>query len=128
MWICQNNSFLSIVQPAPADLKAHPGTLLVRARRKGDIEATFPDAEVITLDGRDYQFRAFIKRGAVGNAIADQIDAINYGNFKNSVKNRILHDAYARIWSVMAALQQRAPYSTGRTRGSRRQKDLLSAE
>lgn len=125
MWICQNSSFLSIVQPSAADLKANPGTLLVRARRKGDIEATFPDAEVISLSGRDYLFRAFIDRAEVGAALADKIEAIDYGNFKNSVKNSRLHDAYARIWGVMEALQPTRAYATLRGAVSKKQKELL---
>ena len=41
MWICFSDSFLSIVEPAEKD-----GTLLVRARRDGDIERVFAGAKV----------------------------------------------------------------------------------
>lgn len=37
MWICLNDAFLSIVAH-----RDKPGVLLVRARRPGDIERTFP--------------------------------------------------------------------------------------
>lgn len=109
MWICANNAFLSIVNS-----DQDPTVLMVRARRKGDIEATFgtavPNLQVTTLPGRDYQFRAFIARETVGEVIAKALVNIDYGNFKNSVKDRYLHDAYAQVWGVMAELQEIRPY------------------
>lgn len=113
MWICTNKAFLSIVEPSPADRKLHGDVLLVRARRQGDIEAVFEKlaGKVEKRPERDYLFRAYIPRPTVANVIANSISAIQYPNFKDSVKNKLLHDAYARIWSVMAALQPTRPYS-----------------
>ncbi len=106
MWICQNQSFLSIVNS-----DRDPTVLMVRARRHGDIEAVFgQDTEVTTLPGRDYQFRAFIKREIVGQVIAKALVDIDYGNFKGGTKDRYLHDAYMDIWHVMADLQEIKPY------------------
>ena len=108
MWICQNSSFLSIVNS-----DQDPTVLMVRARRIGDIEAVFgPDTAVTTLPGRDYQFRALIRRDIVGAVIAHALVSIDYGNFKNSVCDPHLHDAYAEMWSVMADLQEVPPYGT----------------
>jgi hypothetical protein len=108
MWICLNNAFLSIVN--------HPddtGMLLVRARRKGDIEVVFGDQwPVTTLPKRDYRFRASIPRAVVGRAIAGHLEGIDYGNFKNSVRDAALHDAYATVWGVMAQLQEVPPYGS----------------
>lgn len=116
MWICQNQSFLSIVNS-----DQDPAVLMVRARRKGDIEAVFgPDTAVTTLPGRDYQFRAFIRRDIVGTVIAQALMEIDYGNFKNSVKDHHLHDAYAEIWGVMAGLQEVRPYDTKPRAGFRK--------
>lgn len=116
MWICANNAFLSIVNS-----DQDPTVLMVRARRKGDIEATFgPETEVTTIPGRDYQFRAFIKRERVGHVIAQALVDINYGNFKNSVKDHHLHDAYAEVWGVMAGLQEIRPYGTSPRPGFRK--------
>jgi len=47
MWIYMNNAFLSIVQDDDV-----PGMLLVRARRSGDIESVFPDAEACEAANR----------------------------------------------------------------------------
>lgn len=106
MWICFNDAFLSIVSdPASAD------NLLVRARRHGDIEAVFGNTvTVVTLPGRDYQFRASIPRAVVSHVVAASLRDIDYGNFKNSVKDANLHDAYASVWGVMASLQEIPPY------------------
>ena len=108
MWICLNKAFLSIVTPGsdPASKQ-----LLVRARRPGDIESVFPGAKVEKRPERDYLFRALLDRHVVAAAIAAEVSGIGYDNFKNSVKNNRLHDAFARIWSVMAALQPTRPYS-----------------
>lgn len=114
MWICKNNSFLSIVQPSPADPLANNGlVLLVRARVKGHIEATFPNADVKVVPGRDYLYRAYIARETVADAIADSLRSIDYGNFKNSVGDNALHDAYAKVWHAMGRLQPGGPYGRG---------------
>jgi len=123
MWICLNNAFLSIVEPAAHDpKKAGLDVLLVRARVKGHIESVFPKAKVVTIAGRDYQFRAYINRLDVSEAIAARIESIHYPNFKNSVRNDLLHRAFARVWHVMADLQLIPPYET---RPRRRNKELF---
>lgn len=119
MWVCLNNSFLSIVHKNCA-----PDELLVRARVKGHIEAVFSGAKVISEDGSDYQFRAVLQRTVVAAVLVDQVATLNYDNFKNSVSNTKLHDAFARIWHVMAALQPKRPYSNYSGRG-RQQGALL---
>ena len=119
MWLCLNDAFFSIVESRPgSDL------LLVRARRKGDIEKVFPKADVQRTQGRDYLFRALIHRKTVANVVAAQVGRINYGNFKSSVRDDKLHDAYSAFWSIHARLQSPPPYSgsTGFVNG---QRDLL---
>ena len=105
MWLCTNRGFLSIVAD-PAGTKL----LLVRARRKGDIESLFPDADVRRTPGRDYLYRASVGRDVVSVAVMQAFSKIDYGNFKNSVKNRDLHHAYAEVWQLMSELQAVKPY------------------
>lgn len=100
MWICLNDSFLSIVAKDCA-----PDELLVRARRKGDIDKIFPGARVVTSKTTDYRWRAVVKRKRVADALAGEVSRINYDNFKDSVSNKRLHDAYLRVWTAMADLQ-----------------------
>lgn len=102
MWVMLSDSFLSIVSKDCAD-----DELLVRARRPGDIENVFPDAVVTESVRNDYRYRAVVKREAVVAALAAEVDRIRYDNFKNSVANDDLYDAYAAVWSVMARLGAR---------------------
>jgi hypothetical protein len=113
MWIMLNNAFLSIVEPNPRDpAVAGADLLLVRARVKGHIENVFPDAVGVEVPGRDYQFRAYLPRQLVADAIARNIAGIRYPNFKDSVKDGKLHSAYACVWGVMAQEQAIPPYET----------------
>lgn len=107
MWICGSDFFLSIVEP----IRPSHNQLLVRGRREGDIQSVFPDANVTKTVGRDYLFRAYISRDVVAAAIAAQVKGINYDNFKNSVRDNRLHDAYLVIWRAMADIQVVAPYT-----------------
>ncbi len=116
MWVCLNEGFYSIV-----DAASDPSCLLVRARRESDIERLFPDAKVVTIAGRDYQFRAEVDREVVAQVIGDTVAGIDYRNFKGSVRDDELHDAYASVWRVMANLQPIPPYSTEPRRGGTKQ-------
>jgi len=118
MWVSLNRAFLSIVTPAANQPDSK--MLLVRARRKGDIESVFPGAKVERTPHRDYLFRALINREEVARAMADEVFGVSYSNFKASVRNKPLHDAFARVWGIMANLQPTAPYSGGRRRGASR--------
>ena len=103
MWIFLSNSMLSIVEKS-GDAKA--GTLTVRGRIKGDIEKVFPDATVTEGAGTDYRFRASIPREQVAQALHDQVMALDYSNFKSTVKDRQRHDAYMACWSAMYGFQE----------------------
>lgn len=95
MWVMLSDSFLSIVE--------HPKSeaLMVRARQAGDIERVFPKARVHHTPQRDYGFRAIVSREAVAAALAAQVQAIDYSNFKDSVSDFARHDAYLDVWGVM---------------------------
>lgn len=101
LWICLNDAFFSIVQ------SREPGKLSVRARRQGDLERYFPGHEVIALPTADYAFRAFVPRQVVADVLSDLAATMAYENFKDSVADEQLHDAYADIWEVMATLDAR---------------------
>lgn len=109
MWLCLSDAFFSIVKPAGTK----PGHLLVRARRPDDIERVFhvPKSRVTRTVGRDYLFRAEIPNRNVADIIAEQVLSINYGNFKDSVNDHGLHDAYFGVWRCMSAIQNPPPYA-----------------
>lgn len=107
MWLFLSDAFLSIVQD-----KTDPNVLVVRARRAGDIESVFPGALVRSINGRDYQFRAHIDRESVATAMFEQVQNLTHTNFKDSVINVPYHNACSTVWSVMARLQPKPPYSS----------------
>ena len=106
MWILLNDCFFSIVSK-----ECKRNELLVRARRRGDIEKVFPKANVTVSHHTDYQFRAAIRRSVVETAIVGELRRVNYSNFKNSVEDDELHNSYARVWTVLSGLQKSPPYS-----------------
>lgn len=101
MWIFLSESFLSIVDKGDSTGK----TLLVRARRPGDIERVFPWAKVAKDGGTDYLYRARIDRDEVALRLADRARNITYENFKSTVKDRRRHRAYLGVWDVMHQYQ-----------------------
>ncbi|CAB4130400.1 hypothetical protein UFOVP119_24 [uncultured Caudovirales phage] len=110
MWIFQSDSFLSIVAPAQSDLPPPlrpkwQDYLIVRARKRGDIERVFKGVRVVKLPNRDYAFRAYVPRDRVAGVMFDRFMNIEYGNFKGSVKDDERHDAYMSVWSVMNRYQ-----------------------
>lgn len=107
MWLLLNDCFLSIVKKDCPE-----GSLLVRARRAGDIEKVFGRRTKVTrATDADYLYRTVIARDDVVRAMQDEVLRINYDNFKNSVQDDDLHDAYLKVWTAMAATQNPRPYS-----------------
>ena len=100
MWLCGSSYFLSVV----AD-RGNPDRLLVRARVAGHIEAVFPEAEVFTDAGADYFYRAFIDREEVAQKVSEEVQGIDYDNFKASVPEQALEMAYLGVWRTMHKLQ-----------------------
>jgi hypothetical protein len=102
MWIFTNTAFLSIVSDKTTD----PDHLLVHARHACDIEATFPTAQVTVTSTADYRYRTSVPRTIVAEAIADQLSAIDYANFKDSVTDGSRHGAYLNVWREMFMWQE----------------------
>jgi hypothetical protein len=112
MWICLNDAFLSIVDEKAAATRrtntdqSMDDVLLVRARIKGDIERVFgPDVRVQRTPNRDYMYRAHVSREDVAHALMAEVFQLDYGNFKDSVREDDRHSAYAAIWGIMYRLQ-----------------------
>lgn len=106
MWICLNDAFLSIVSK-----DCGPDELLVRARVREHIWAVFPYAKISESTHTDYRYRAVVSRANVSAALAMQVYSLDYPNFKDSVREPSLRNAYSRVWDVMARLQPTPPYS-----------------
>jgi hypothetical protein len=102
MWIFTPTSFLSIV-----DKGGDGTTLLVRARRRGEIEAVFPDAVVESTPRNDYLYRSRIDRERVAQVMAESIRNLHHNNFKAAIRDPDLHDACMEVWDVMYRYQNR---------------------
>ena len=93
MWIFLGDAFLSIV-----DKGGNGTTLLVRARKQGDLERVFPEAEVQETPHNDYRYRARLPRERVAQAMADAVRDIRYPNFKGTVRSHARHEVYLKVW------------------------------
>lgn len=101
MWVCLSGGFLSIVAH-----RDKPGVLLVRARRPGDIARVFPGVSELRTPRADYLYRAEVTVEAVQEAMAREVAAIAYPNFKSSVPDPELAHAYGRCWGELLAVQR----------------------
>lgn len=113
MWIATNRGFLSVVTADRARLPAAdkkalaaaPKVLCVRARKADHLRTLFPGKTVYQWKNRDYPARIFIANTELAMLMADEVLAIDYPNFKSSVKDDELHDAYLGVWGVMHRYQ-----------------------
>jgi len=102
MWIMTNKGMLSLVEH-----RDHPGILIVRSRDRQALEAHFPDYEPIETRQADYRWRVMLPKAQVAMAVANLVTGIDYPNFKSSVQDQALHDAYLGCWGVMHRYQTR---------------------
>lgn len=108
MWLFTTDGFFSAVAH-----RDDPGTVIVRSRVRDDAERLVDSVglgDVIETPDRDYRFRVHLPRGRWARYVATAAEAIDYPNFKAAVAARQGADrahAYADVWSVMFALQQR---------------------
>jgi len=100
MWVVLNDAFFSIVQN-----RDDKDQFVVRARFEGDIEKVF-DVDAIVSENSDYRFRAFLPKSVVKEMLNQEVDRIDYDNFKNSVDDDVRHDVYTGIWAVLFNFQQ----------------------
>lgn len=101
MWIFTTAGFYSIVD----DTKT-PGHLRVRARMRGDLERLgIVPRDIIEDNGADYRFRATVPREQVLAAIAREINAIDYPNYKDAVIDDRRVGFLLRVWNAMRDMQ-----------------------
>jgi hypothetical protein len=102
-----NTAFISAVED-----RNDKRLLLVRARRKGDIGRVFGKRAIGVKSDimADYPYRTWVSKKLFKRVLAESVDRIDYGNFKSSVKDRALHDAYLDVWSAMMRVEKRRRY------------------
>lgn len=110
MWICLNNAFFSVVKDSSN------GELLIRARVGDHILVAarhLKDGEsrIVHTPYSDYQFRIVISKGELSELLRQQVDAIEYTNFKDSVGDEALSTMYNRVWGLgVQFLDPQMPY------------------
>lgn len=114
MWLLTNFGMFSAVERRPGSVPAGDNrTLQIRARSKDHLD-TLRDrymgdtlGPTVTADddprfkGSDYEFRAYCTPEAFGRAAMQTAMDIDYTNFKNSVKDHELHEAYMDVWTAL---------------------------
>lgn len=123
MWLFSEQGFFSIVAH-----RDRPNYLLVRARVRADLERLLTHdksiASVPTIEHTpvaDYPYRVTLARNALAMLVFEQVQTIDYPNFKDRVaerepeRARIYHDVWAVIrW--MESLGQSASQAIRRRR------------
>lgn len=96
MWICVNDGFVSIVEDYHI-----PGNVLVRGRRHKDVNNFVHGQKPITkTPNNDYHYRTTITKFELIGFLVNAVEKINYTNFKNSTKDKVLHGFYNDVWYV----------------------------
>ena len=107
MWIMLSDAFFSVVKKDCPE-----GHLMVRARRPGDIEKVFGRRhKVVAYTKADYHYRCAIPFDEVAQVMVEELRRVVYANFKDSVRDNDLHNAYLRVWTAMATIQPAEPYA-----------------
>ena len=106
MWVMTTQGFYSAV----AD-RDDPGSVIVRARTRDDIEALrkqIPAIRPFADPNADYRHRAVVSKADWVAALADLAAEIDYDNFKNAVaraQGAGRAHVYAAVWSDLLPLQ-----------------------
>src|SRR6266511_3910460 len=101
MWLMTNFGAFSVVRA-----QEDPEWMVVRARRRRDLmrlrRRYLPElGRIYSTPHRDYQFRAFCTPSHCAEAMSKVALDIDYDNFKDSVKDHKLHEAYSDIWYTL---------------------------
>ena len=101
MWIIMNDSFISVVKKGPKN------KLVVRARRFEDLEKFVKSNRIFIDDTSDYRFRVYMTAKELSSLISQEIEGINYSNFKDSVKEKERKSFYEEVWQVLLMLDRK---------------------
>lgn len=104
MWICMNDGFVSAVEDRYDNTK-----LWVRARNKDHLRTLFPNKTISTSNETDYRHRVQCTKDELADIISNRIKNIDYGNFKDSVKDKKLKTLFGRFWGLHWEYQESNP-------------------
>lgn len=111
MWLCTNFGFFSATRRTDF-IDSHDNRVMqIRARCKEHLEQLRDRylldelGPIFSLAKRDYKWRAYCTQEAWARAVYAAAMDIDYKNFKNSVPDPALHEAYENVWSALYELQ-----------------------
>lgn len=128
MWTMTSHGFFSAVQH-----NTDPTLLVVRARVRADAEflrswydmwrsllaecsvtaaLDVPEPIITANETSDYPWRVIMPRTAYGAFMAESVEDLSYGNFKDHVKDhqgQKRADTYSRVWWALLSLEQDDP-------------------
>lgn len=105
MWLGTNKGFYSIAR-VPAQFLNGKGDnkigedYTVRARDRNYLELKFPNKEIYSYTFSDYQYRVYVTRQELNKFLLDEVEIIDYDNFKNTVDETKLHYFYMQVWDL----------------------------
>ncbi len=100
MWIYTSLGMTSIVRH-----REQPEKMMVRARQPEVLKALFPAEKLVITPSADYRYRMEVNQTEVIAAIYDQLEGMQYDNFKNSITDDDYHTACSQVWGVMYRYQ-----------------------
>jgi hypothetical protein len=102
MWIFNKSEFLSVVQH-----RDKPDHLMIRYRNVDQAEACTLPGEVSVTPNADYIARKVVSKNNFKQWMIEQIDSIDYDNYKNATYSTPMHEApLMEVWSIMHQWQE----------------------
>jgi hypothetical protein len=101
MWVLTNQGWLSAVKH-----RTKENCLILRARNLQALSDHFPISEIKYTPKADYFWRTEISPEQFLQVLQVEVGCIDYPNFKNSVKDVNLSDAYHDTWYLGFEYQQ----------------------
>lgn len=105
MWVFSRHGFCSVKESSDGDLMVR-----FRTRKHADhFSSACGQAPIHVTEDADYRFRIIVSRDVFAGAMADEVRAIDYPNFKASIPDDDVRYAGALhgIWFIHHAIQER---------------------
>lgn len=105
MWVFTQTGFISVV-----DNNQREGYLTARSRDRQSLNTLreIADSPIEFTPMRDYQYRTFVKREHLTEFLTQQVETLNYGNFKDQIwdtRGDDFHHACGDVWVAMNAIK-----------------------
>jgi hypothetical protein len=105
MWVFTQTGYISVV-----DKGQHTGYLTARSRDKQSLAilSEIADSPIEFTPMADYQYRTLVKREHLTEFLTQQVETLNYSNFKDQIwqtRGDDFHHACGDVWVAMNAIK-----------------------